>query len=189
MKRQRFNFAGAIAACVCLLVASSAYGQAEPGFAPLFNGRSALELVARLIQYETTQAYEIVQRSFARRAGTTDSAVFRRFLHEGFRADSAREIVRVRPKWERLAAAIAACQPAPPVSADNLELSFHADYRLRDGRFANDGWLQETPDPITKFRRWPNRNGCSTTTTSSRRWSARSASTCRGATTASCRRS
>jgi MoCo/4Fe-4S cofactor protein with predicted Tat translocation signal len=136
--------------------ADGTYSAVQPLIAPLFGGRSALELVARLIQYETTQPYEILQRSFRQRVGATaDQAAFRRFIHEGFWPNSAREIARVTPAWGALAATVAAYRPGPAVSADNLELSFHADYRLRDGRFANNGWLQETPDPITKLT-WDN---------------------------------
>jgi molybdopterin-containing oxidoreductase family iron-sulfur binding subunit len=135
--------------------ADGTYSPVQPLIAPLFGGRSALELVARLIQYQTTQPYEIVLRSFGRRVGKTDQAAFRRFLHEGFWPDSERETVRATPTWQALAAAIAAYRPTSQVSGDNLELSFHADYRLRDGRFANNGWLQETPDPITKLT-WDN---------------------------------
>jgi molybdopterin-containing oxidoreductase family iron-sulfur binding subunit len=136
--------------------ADGTYSPVQPLIAPLFGGRSALELVARLIRYETTQPYEIVLRSFRQRVGAAaNQAAFRRFLHEGFWPDSARETVRPAPTWGALAAAVAAYRPGPEVGADNLELSFHADYRLGDGRFANNGWLQETPDPITRLT-WDN---------------------------------
>ena len=36
------------------------------------------------------------------------------------------------------------------VSADALDFQFLADSAIYDGRFANNGWLQETPDPMTK---------------------------------------
>jgi hypothetical protein len=38
---------------------------------------------------------------------------------------------------------------------DNLEVVFHRDYKLDDGRWNNNGWLQEFPDPITKIT-WDN---------------------------------
>src|SRR5262249_22579485 len=134
--------------------ADGTYAVVQPLIAPLFNGRSALELVAGLIHYDK-QPYEIVVRSFERRAGSADQAAFRRFLHEGFWPESASETIRAVPTWEALRQALSAYRPATPVSAENMELSFHADYRLRDGRFANNGWLQETPDPITKLT-WDN---------------------------------
>ncbi len=36
-----------------------------------------------------------------------------------------------------------------------LEVSFRPDPTIYDGRFANNGWLQELPKPITKLT-WDN---------------------------------
>jgi hypothetical protein len=44
--------------------------------------------------------------------------------------------------------------PAAPTK-DKLEVVFHRDYRVDDGRYNNNGWLQELPDPITKMT-WEN---------------------------------
>src|SRR4029077_3916403 len=102
--------------------ADGTYAAVQPLIAPLFSGRSDLELVARLLQYETTQPYEILLRSFRRRTGATDQTAFRRFLHEGFWPDSASKTLRPAQTWQPLAAAVAAYQPGPAVSAGNLEL-------------------------------------------------------------------
>ena len=59
-------------------------------------------------------------------------------------------------KWDAVATAVAAAQPAAgPLSADNLELVLDRDAKVDDGRFANNGWLQEVPDPVTKLT-WDN---------------------------------
>ena len=42
-------------------------------------------------------------------------------------------------------------QPAPAPTKDALEVTFHPDYSVFDGRFAMNPWLQELPDPITKL--------------------------------------
>src|SRR4029078_9987202 len=46
----------------------------------------------------------------------------------------------------------AAAQPAPSVAGaqGGLELIFRPDPTIWDGRFANNGWLQELPKPLTK---------------------------------------
>jgi hypothetical protein len=36
-----------------------------------------------------------------------------------------------------------------------LEVIFYRDAKVDDGRYANNGWMQELPDPITKMT-WDN---------------------------------
>jgi len=43
----------------------------------------------------------------------------------------------------------------PVATPESLELAFAADYSVWDGRFINNGWLQEAPDPVTKLT-WDN---------------------------------
>src|SRR5205807_3654771 len=45
--------------------------------------------------------------------------------------------------------------PAPSGTAGSLELVFRPDPTLFDGRFANNGWLQELPKPLTSLT-WDN---------------------------------
>ena len=44
---------------------------------------------------------------------------------------------------------------AQPPSADRLELVIRPDSKVCDGRFANNGWLQELPEAVTKMT-WGN---------------------------------
>jgi hypothetical protein len=46
-----------------------------------------------------------------------------------------------------------AVAPAPP--AGGIEISFKADPSLYDGRYANNGWLQELPKQVTNMS-WDN---------------------------------
>jgi molybdopterin-containing oxidoreductase family iron-sulfur binding subunit len=131
----------------------------QPLIEPLFGGRTALELVAQLSKFETTAPYEIVRRALRKISGvgeTVFEAVWRRFLHDGLLAGETHPVVEPRLQWEAVAKAVAATQSGPgPLSAGNLELVFHGDAKVGDGRFANNGWLQEVPDPITKLT-WDN---------------------------------
>ena len=52
-----------------------------------------------------------------------------------------------------LSAAVASERARRP--ADGLEVHFTADAKVLDGRFANNAWLQELPDPVTKLT-WDN---------------------------------
>jgi hypothetical protein len=40
-------------------------------------------------------------------------------------------------------------------SKDSIEVVFHRDSSVDDGRFNNNGWMQEMPDPMTKIT-WDN---------------------------------
>src|SRR5262249_26136453 len=107
-----------------------------------------------MLRFELTDAREIVKRSFAKRSGSKEDNGFRRWLHDGFLANSARPIVRCDVSVGRITERISNWEPSK-VSAEAIELSFHPDYKLNDGRYANNGWLQELPDPITKLS-WDN---------------------------------
>ena len=50
---------------------------------------------------------------------------------------------------------LAACPPRKPAQPEELEFIFRPDPCVYDGRFANNGWLQELPKPLTKLT-WDN---------------------------------
>lgn len=67
-------------------------------------------------------------------------------LHDGFVVleGSSRRPVEFK------SAAAAAAAAAAKQQQSGLELMLFADSKLHDGRYANNGWLQELPDPVTK---------------------------------------
>src|SRR6266852_4218997 len=79
-----------------------------------------------------------------------------KFLRDGF---AAHVPLRDRPvsfnggAAASLAHQLWATTPAP--TSDSPEIVFVRSYAMDDGRFANNGWLQELPDPITKLT-WDN---------------------------------
>ncbi len=77
---------------------------------------------------------------------------WRQSLHDGFIANSA-----FQPKTVSLSGDWAnQNQPAsPPPASGTFELVFRPDPSIYDGRFANNGWLQELPKPLTKVT-WDN---------------------------------
>ncbi len=122
----------------------------QPMIMPLFNGLMEVELLARLAGEDKPEAYEQV---FATRGG--DRKTFEKFLHDGLVAGSAYPVVNVAFDVQRVGAAFAKTPAFVALSKDNLEVRFTTDHKMDDGRFANNGWLQECPDPMTKIS-WDN---------------------------------
>ncbi|MFZ5494513.1 MAG: TAT-variant-translocated molybdopterin oxidoreductase [Verrucomicrobiota bacterium] len=121
----------------------------QPMILPLFNGLMEVELLARLAGEAKPDAYEQV---FATRGG--DRKAFEKFLHDGYAEGTAYPVVGVsaRPVG---ALDFAGFPAIAALSKDNLEVRFATDHKMDDGRFANNGWLQECPDPMTKLA-WDN---------------------------------
>jgi molybdopterin-containing oxidoreductase family iron-sulfur binding subunit len=132
----------------------------QPLIAPLYQGRTAHELLAFLISGSSVAGDEIV-RSYWRRqrvdeGGDGDFETWwQTALHDGVIADSAfaSKTVRVRDDWQdRLARS--GVPPAGESSA-GLEIAFEVDPYIYDGSLANNAWLQELPRPLTKLT-WDN---------------------------------
>jgi molybdopterin-containing oxidoreductase family iron-sulfur binding subunit len=128
----------------------------QPMILPLFNGLTELEVLARLADEPTTDPYAIVRTTFQQRVGDDAEKAFRKFLHDGMQADTNWSAAEV-PAVDTVAVTDLVTGLKAPValSEHNLEVRFVADLKVDDGRFANNGWLQECPHPITKLT-WDN---------------------------------
>ncbi len=144
----------------------------QPMIAPLLNTRSELELLAHLVRYcDSTQyadereasdpegdfGYQLVRHRLAT-AYPTDNfeTSWRRWLHDGLVADAAQTEAPASFDWTTLTAALPVAEEIQiPAAATGYEVDFAADYSVYDGRQANNGWLQETPDPVSKLT-WDN---------------------------------
>ncbi len=120
----------------------------QPLIQPLFGGLMELEFLARLVGESTASAHEIVRATF----GKSDET-WKKFLFAGFLAGST---AKPSPVFDgSKAIALPALNNLPAPSAANLEVVFFRDAKVDDGRYANNGWMQELPDPITKMT-WDN---------------------------------
>ncbi|HVT73271.1 MAG TPA: TAT-variant-translocated molybdopterin oxidoreductase [Lacunisphaera sp.] len=127
----------------------------QPMILPLFNGLMELELLARLAGETEAEAYTQVRTTLGGLTAGDPLKAFEKFLHDGLLENSAFPVVPVAFDPQR-SAAVFAKNPAPAaLSKDNLEVRFITDHKMDDGRFANNGWLQECPDPMTKIS-WDN---------------------------------
>lgn len=120
----------------------------QPVIAPLYEGRSAHELLAMFLG-DTRSPRERVQATWRARAGADPDGFWNRSLREGVIAHSAPPAQRVQVDNGFLA------QLPAPTDAPGLELLFAPDPTVWDGRYANNGWLQELPKPLTTLT-WSN---------------------------------
>jgi len=127
----------------------------QPMILPLFGGLTEIEVLARIAGEPEADPYKLVYETIAGLAGPGGAALFRRFLHDGWLADSAFATLPANFDSAGLARLLNRAAAVPAFSKANLEVRFVADHKVDDGRFANNGWLQECPDPITKLA-WDN---------------------------------
>ncbi len=141
----------------------------QPLIAPLYAGKSSHELLALFTGQGETTSYQIVRAYWqkqrqpvpAAKAGNAakpsasvpqnqpeDFEIFwRRAVHDGFIEGTA------FPGQDAKLQSISF--KAQPATAQGLELNFRRDPSIYDGRFSNNGWLQELPKPMTKVT-WDN---------------------------------
>jgi molybdopterin-containing oxidoreductase family iron-sulfur binding subunit len=127
----------------------------QPMILPLFDGLTELEVLARLAGEDTTDPYTITFETITKLQGGNADETFRAFLHDGLLAGSAYPEARVSVNQAGANRLYASAPSFTTLSADNLEVRFTIDHKVDDGRFINNGWLQECPDPITKIS-WDN---------------------------------
>ncbi|HRI81012.1 MAG TPA: TAT-variant-translocated molybdopterin oxidoreductase [Opitutaceae bacterium] len=127
----------------------------QPMILPLFKGLTELEVLARIAGEANADPYTLVFNTITALAGGDAQQAFRKFLHDGLLEGSAHQAVAVAFNQGSAAALLAGASVAGAFGKDNLEVRFVTDHKMDDGRFANNGWLQECPDPITKIS-WDN---------------------------------
>jgi MoCo/4Fe-4S cofactor protein with predicted Tat translocation signal len=168
----------------------------QPLIAPLYEGKTAHELLAVFSDNYDRKPYDIVKDywrgvgaggqgsgagpkasptpvstpvSNARQAVSTGSGSdrgaaassssadfeswWRKCLHDGFIPNTAlpTKTVSLKSDW---ASSLNSSGPRPPATG-TYEVLFRTDPSIYDGRFANNGWLQELPKPLTKIT-WDN---------------------------------
>lgn len=127
----------------------------QPMIQPLFGGINELEVLAVFSDQEEREAYVLVQKTIAELAGAGEK-IFRKFLHDGLLENSEYPRVTATFTPALLQGFVGRLNLSPVApTAENLEVRFVRDNLVDDGRFANNGWLQECPDPVTKLT-WDN---------------------------------
>ncbi len=124
----------------------------QPLIQPLFDGKPALDVLALISGYKERRAYDIVRNYWMSQWPAAEAEqTWRKCLHDGVIPGTVYPEVRAAVDAKRIAAA-AGVTPSKP---RGIEVAFFPSASTYDGRFANNGWLQEAPDPMTKLT-WDN---------------------------------
>ncbi len=124
------------------------YSVQQPLILPMFEGLSVIELLS-LMAGGGGKGQSLVRSTFDQRFPAAGKKGWEIALHGGRVPDSQFSLVSDPPvKWNR------EIQFLSP-QKQGLEARFAPDNKVLDGRFANNAWLQELPDPLTKLT-WDN---------------------------------
>ena len=125
----------------------------QPLIKPLFGSKSKIELINLLVTGVEKTGYELVRESWRKRLkGESFDKAWRRVVHDGVFPESAVKSYSVELRPDAVKEAFSKCAQPPD---HGLEIYFQPSASLYDGRYANNGWLQENPDPMTKLT-WDN---------------------------------
>jgi MoCo/4Fe-4S cofactor protein with predicted Tat translocation signal len=130
----------------------------QPMILPLFGGLSELDLLNAVMGKPKVDGPELVQETFQATKPVGDrSTAWSKFLHDGF---ASHIVLRDQPPAfnGNTAGGIAHnlwSPPGPAPTPESPEIVLVRDYSIDDGRYINNAWLQEMPDPITKLT-WDN---------------------------------
>ena len=138
----------------------------QPLVAPLYDGKSAYEILAALSGDPNPRGYDVVRSYWQQHAGAGDFEHFwETALHKGVVEGSAFAPKRITLKRDL---SRPAGKPTDSTADAGLDIVFECDPTLGDGRWANNAWLQELPKPITQLT-WDNAVLLSARTAAARR--------------------
>ena len=125
----------------------------QPMIAPLFGGRSEIEILAFLVG-QPANGHDLVRASL--KAAVNGNAQYEQTwkasLARGlFGGQAPRPLGALPVRAAEVAASVPRVPPAPPLGPTNLEIDFAPDPKLFDGRHGNNPWLLELPDLMTKI--------------------------------------
>jgi len=126
----------------------------QPQIRPLFDSRSALQVLTPVIFKEDRSSYDTIKKVWK------DSIVkesnfernWEKVLHDGVYSKSLIKSKKVRSAKKVSTAVLSKDQI---LETDKFEVIFTPSSSVYDGRYANNGWLQEIPKPITSLT-WDN---------------------------------
>ena len=127
----------------------------QPLITPLYDGRTVAQMLALVAGDSATSAHDLLRQSW----NTSYASVGRLEEHwnesltRGTIAGTSAQVSTPAVRWSAITAAHG--RLTAPAARDTMTINFVQSPAVHDGRFADNGWLQELPDPTTKLT-WDN---------------------------------
>ncbi len=125
----------------------------QPLISPLYSGKSELEFLAAVGRGKQVEGYEMVRQTWQSYYPDNFENTWEKILHDGVDTEGhfPEENAMLSPGF-----ATEVQQFITELDdRSGIELVIRPDTKVYDGRFANNGWLQELPEPMTK-NTWDN---------------------------------
>ncbi|HAH43536.1 MAG TPA: molybdopterin oxidoreductase, partial [Planctomycetaceae bacterium] len=130
----------------------------QPLISPLYDGISALELLGTLVD-ESDSGYALVRSTWSDQLGTGETAqAWSQALADGVIPDTKQtpeELTIAEDFPTRISTALKKWTEEFQSTTGRFTVTFHPDPTVWDGRFINNGWLQELPKPLSTLT-WDN---------------------------------
>ncbi len=118
----------------------------QPQIQPLHDSLSEIEFLGAITNAGKVSGYDMVRETFSSFYSRNFENRWLDILHDG---------IDVTNGFSTVNRSARNVSPAPSTAINEIEVVIKPDNSVYDGRFANLGWLQELPDPITKIT-WDN---------------------------------
>ncbi len=119
----------------------------QPLISPLYGGLSEIEVLEAFVDRPELKPYDAVRATWkTRNPGPDFETAWETWLSAGVVPQTQRPFASPVLRAESIAQLASAARPTP----SGLEVNFVTDYKVFDGRWGQNAWLQELPDPVTK---------------------------------------
>ncbi len=127
----------------------------QPLIQPLFDGKSEVEFLAAVVHGEDEKGVDLVKESWDDVLTEDFDNQWDTVLHDGLLEDTSYDLASVSLAGNFADEISQALSDAPASSDSEIEFVLRPDPKIVDGRYANNGWLMELPDQMTKIT-WDN---------------------------------
>jgi len=128
----------------------------QPMVEPLYNGISVIDTLKTIANREDEPSQDVIRKTLLKASGVDvgDDKAWRRMVYAGFVEGSASRPAMAQPRQVPSTPLSEGQKQGGRIPNGKLEVTFR-ESATYDGRYANNGWLLETPDFMTKVT-WDN---------------------------------